>query len=39
MRVLLTAYGGRGDVEPLAALAVRLQSLVSRTRGDSELIP
>jgi vancomycin aglycone glucosyltransferase len=27
MRVLLTTYGGRGDVEPLVALAVRLQSL------------
>ncbi len=26
MRVLLTSWGSRGDVEPLAALAVRLQS-------------
>ena len=27
MRVLLSTYGGRGDVEPLAGLAVRLQAL------------
>jgi vancomycin aglycone glucosyltransferase len=27
MRVLLSTYGGRGDVEPLAALALRLQGL------------
>jgi vancomycin aglycone glucosyltransferase len=27
MRVLLSTYGGRGDVEPLVALAVRLQAL------------
>lgn len=27
MRVLLSTYGSRGDVEPLVALAVRLQAL------------
>ena len=27
MRVLLSTYGGRGDVEPLAGLAVRLRAL------------
>jgi vancomycin aglycone glucosyltransferase len=27
MRVVLSTYGGRGDVEPLAALALRLQAL------------
>ncbi|MFI7701511.1 glycosyltransferase [Nonomuraea sp. NPDC049480] len=27
MRVLLSTYGSRGDVEPLAALAVRLREL------------
>jgi vancomycin aglycone glucosyltransferase len=32
MRVLLTTYGGRGDVEPLVALAVRLQSLGAEVR-------
>ena len=26
MRVLLSTYGGRGDVEPLAGLAVRLRA-------------
>lgn len=27
MRVLLSTYGGRGDVEPLLALALRLREL------------
>jgi UDP:flavonoid glycosyltransferase YjiC (YdhE family) len=27
MRVLLSTYGSRGDVEPMAALAVELQKL------------
>ena len=27
MRVLLSTYGGRGDVEPLVGLAVRLRAL------------
>ncbi len=27
MRVLLSTYGGRGDVEPLVGLAVRLREL------------
>jgi len=27
MRVLLSAYGSRGDVEPLVGLAVRSQAL------------
>ena len=27
MRVLLTTYGGRGDVEPLVGLSVRLRAL------------
>ena len=27
MRVLLSTYGGRGDVEPLAGLAVQLREL------------
>ena len=27
MRVLLSTYGSRGDVEPLAALAVQLRDL------------
>ncbi len=40
MRVLLSAYGSRGDVEPLAALAVRLRALDADVRmcapGDEE---
>jgi vancomycin aglycone glucosyltransferase len=32
MRVLLTTYGSRGDVEPIAALAVRLQALGADVR-------
>jgi vancomycin aglycone glucosyltransferase len=32
MRVLLSTYGSRGDVEPLAALAVRLQALGADVR-------
>jgi hypothetical protein len=27
MRVLLSTYGSRGDVEPMAGLAVRLRTL------------
>ncbi len=27
MRVLLSTYGSRGDVEPMAGLAVRLRAL------------
>ncbi len=27
MRVLLSAYGSRGDVEPMVGLAVRLRAL------------
>ncbi|HEU0088200.1 MAG TPA: glycosyltransferase [Pseudonocardiaceae bacterium] len=32
MRVLLSTYGGRGDVEPLVALAVRLRALGAQVR-------
>ncbi|GAA1089492.1 glycosyltransferase [Nocardiopsis composta] len=32
MRVLLSAYGTRGDVEPVAALAVRLRALGAQVR-------
>ncbi|WP_314175060.1 glycosyltransferase [Streptomyces winkii] len=32
MRVLLSTYGSRGDVEPLVALAVRLRSLGAEVR-------
>jgi len=32
MRVLLSTYGGRGDVEPLVALAVRLRGLGAEVR-------
>jgi vancomycin aglycone glucosyltransferase len=32
MRVLLSTYGGRGDVEPLVGLAVRLRSLGTQVR-------
>lgn len=42
MRVLLSTYGSRGDVEPLAALAVALQKLgveaVVCTSGDDEFV-
>ena len=32
MRVLLSTYGGRGDVEPLVGLAVRLRELGAEVR-------
>jgi vancomycin aglycone glucosyltransferase len=32
VRVLLSAWGSRGDVEPLAGLAVRLQELGAEVR-------
>ena len=32
MRVLLSTYGGRGDVEPLVGLAVRLRDLGAEVR-------
>ena len=32
MRVLLSTYGGRGDVEPLAGLAVGLRALGAEVR-------
>jgi hypothetical protein len=32
VRVLLSTYGGRGDVEPLVALAVRLRALGAQVR-------
>ena len=32
MRVLLTAWGSRGDLQPLAALALRLQELGAEAR-------
>jgi UDP:flavonoid glycosyltransferase YjiC (YdhE family) len=32
MRVLLSTYGGRGDVEPLVGLAVRLRALGAEVR-------
>ena len=32
MRVLLSTYGGRGDVEPLVALAVRLREFGAEVR-------
>ena len=32
MRVLLSTYGGRGDVEPLVGLAVRLRTLGAQVR-------
>ena len=33
MRVLLSTYGGRGDVEPLVGLAVRLRALGAEVRA------
>jgi len=43
MRVLLPAYGSRGDVEPLAGLAVRLRALGAEVRAcappDEEFRP
>jgi vancomycin aglycone glucosyltransferase len=32
MRVLLSTYGGRGDLEPLVGLAVRLRALGVQVR-------
>ena len=32
MRVLLSTYGSRGDVEPVAGLAVRLRELGAQVR-------
>ncbi|MGH3768674.1 MAG: glycosyltransferase, partial [Pseudonocardiaceae bacterium] len=32
MRVLLSTYGSRGDVEPLVALAARLRALGAEVR-------
>jgi len=32
MRVVLSTYGGRGDVEPLAGLAVQLRALGAEVR-------
>ena len=32
MRALLSTYGGRGDVEPLVGLAVRLRELGAEVR-------
>ncbi len=32
MRVLLSTYGSRGDVEPLVGLAVRLRALGAQVR-------
>ena len=32
MRVLLSTYGSRGDVEPLVGLAVRLRALGAEVR-------
>jgi vancomycin aglycone glucosyltransferase len=32
MRVLLSTYGSRGDVEPIVALAVQLQALGAEVR-------
>ncbi|MDX6349319.1 MAG: vancomycin aglycone glucosyltransferase, partial [Streptomyces sp.] len=32
MRVLLSAYGSRGDVEPMVGLAVRLRALGAEVR-------
>ncbi|MET7334707.1 glycosyltransferase [Nonomuraea sp. NPDC005650] len=32
MRVLLSTYGSRGDVEPMVALAVRLRELGAEVR-------
>lgn len=42
MRILLSTYGSRGDVEPLAALAVQLQAQGARAvmsaPGDAEFV-
>ncbi len=35
MRVLLSTYGSRGDVEPLVALAVRLRELGAEVRASA----
>jgi vancomycin aglycone glucosyltransferase len=35
MRVLLSTYGGRGDVEPLVGLAVRLRALGAEVRASA----
>ena len=32
MRVLLSTYGSRGDVEPIVALAVQVQALGAEVR-------
>jgi UDP:flavonoid glycosyltransferase YjiC (YdhE family) len=36
MRVLLSTYGSRGDVEPMVGLAVRLRAL--GTEGSDALV-
>ena len=33
MRVLLSTYGSRGDVEPMVGLAVRLRALGAEVQG------
>jgi hypothetical protein len=33
VRVLLSMYGGRGDVEPVVGLAVRLRAIGAEVRG------
>jgi len=33
MRVVLSTYGSRGDVEPMAGLAVQLRTLGAKVRG------
>ncbi len=33
MRVLLSTYGSRGDVEPMVGLAVRLRALGAQVRA------
>jgi len=38
VRVLLPAYGSRGDVGPLAGLAVRLRAFGAGVRTRSELM-
>jgi vancomycin aglycone glucosyltransferase len=38
VRVLLSTYGGRGDVEPLVGLAVRLRALGAEVRVCAPLL-
>jgi hypothetical protein len=38
MRVLLSTYGSRGDVEPMTGLAVQLRTLGAAAEGCDALV-